>query len=127
MDNNVSVAIVDDEPKLVRTYELLFKRRKIPLAFYAYDGQEAIAKFRNANPRPSIVIIDYRLRSTTGIDVLKVIRAEAPGTRVIFISGDEGARQESLDAGANLFLKKPAGIGDITDAINALMADGVHT
>lgn len=121
MEYNSGVAIVDDEPKVVRTYELLFKRRQIPLSFYAYDGAEAIMKFKKANPRPKIVIIDYRLRTMTGIDVLNAIMAEEPDTKIIFISGDDTARQMSLDAGANIFLKKPVGIKEITEAINTLM------
>lgn len=121
MDINSGVAIVDDEPKVVRTYELLFKRRHIPLSFYAYDGDEAIAKFKQADPKPRVVIIDYRLRSMTGLDVLKAILAEAPGTKVIFISGDDNARKDSLDAGADMFLKKPVGIKEITDAINTML------
>ena len=43
-----SVAIVDDEVGVVRTYELLFNRRKIPISFTALDGPEAIEKFKNA-------------------------------------------------------------------------------
>ena len=48
---NESVAIVDDEVGVVRTYELLFKRRNIPLSFTAFDGPDAIEKFKNANPQ----------------------------------------------------------------------------
>ena len=51
MDNTASVAIVDDETQLVRTYELLFKKRRIPMAFTAYDGDEAIEKFRKRRPQ----------------------------------------------------------------------------
>lgn len=121
MEYNSGVAIVDDEPKVVRTYELLFKRRQIPLSFYAYDGAEAIMKFKKANPRPKLVIIDYRLRTMTGLDVLKAIIAEEPATKIIFISGDDNARKMSIDAGAHLFLKKPVGIKEITEAINTLL------
>jgi two-component system chemotaxis response regulator CheY len=123
MDNNLEVAIVDDEPVLVRTYELVFKRRHIPVSFCAYDGEEAIAKFKNASPRPKVVIIDYRMKSMTGIDVLKAIIAEEPRTKILFISGDAEARKLSLDAGADLFLKKPARIREIMEAINTLMAE----
>lgn len=121
--NNPGVAIVDDEPNLVRTYELLLKSRHISLAFNAYDADEAIEKFKKANPRPKVVIIDYRLASKNGIDVLTAIKAEEPGTRAIFISGDETARKLSLEAGADLFLKKPARIKDITDALNAMLVN----
>jgi len=39
MENNMSVAIVDDEVQSVKTYELLFKKRCIPMSFAAYDGE----------------------------------------------------------------------------------------
>ena len=120
MENN-SVAIVDDETQLVRTYELLFKKRQIPMAFTAYDGGEAIEKFSRADPRPGIVVIDYRLPSMSGIDVMKAILAIQPHTKIVFISGDDSTRQESLDAGATVFMKKPASIKEITDTINSLM------
>jgi FixJ family two-component response regulator len=115
------VAVVDDEPQLVRTYELLFRRRQIPLAFYAYDGHEAIEKFRKASPRPGVVIVDNRLPSMNGIDVMKAILTIEPGTKIIFISGDESIRQESLEAGADVFLKKPTSINDITKTVNSLI------
>jgi DNA-binding response OmpR family regulator len=119
--NNGSVAVVEDEPQLVRTYELLFKRRQIPLSFYAYDGYEAIEKFRNASPRPGVVIIDNRLPSMSGIDVTKAILAIEPGTKIIFISGDDGVRDESLNSGAAVFLKKPTSLKEITATISSLL------
>ena len=119
--NNGGVAIVDDERQLVRTYELLFSRRQIPLSFFAYDGDEAIGKFRVASPRPKVVIIDNRLPSMSGIDVMKAMLALEPATKVIFISGDESVRQESLAAGAAVFLKKPAPISEITNIVKSLL------
>ena len=121
MENNASIAIVDDEVQLVRTYELLFKRRRIPMAFTAYDGYEAIEKFRKANPKPGIVIIDYRLPSMSGVDVMKEILAIEPRTKIIFVSGDDSIQKESVDEGAAVFLKKPTSIMIITDAVTRLM------
>ena len=121
MENNGSVAIVDDEVQLVRTYELLFKSRHIPMAFTAYDGEEAIEKFRKADPKPGIVIVDYRLPSMSGIDVMKAILAIEPHTKIVFISGDDSVRSESLDAGATVFMKKPTPIKEISETIKSLM------
>jgi DNA-binding NtrC family response regulator len=120
MKSNGSVAIVDDEVQLVRTYELLFEKRGIPMAFTAYDGDEAIEKFSRADPKPGIVIIDYRLPSMSGIDVMKAILAIEPRTKVVFISGDESSMRESLDAGATVFMMKPTSIKEITETINKL-------
>jgi DNA-binding NarL/FixJ family response regulator len=73
---------------------------------------------------PSVImIIDYRLPSMSGIDLMKAILAIEPRTKVIVISGDETSRRESLDAGSMVFLKKPASIKVITETINKLMND----
>jgi DNA-binding NtrC family response regulator len=121
MSDNACVGIVDDEEMLVRTYEMLFERRQIPLSFIALDGKEAIEKFRDAWPRPKVMIIDYRLPYTSGIEAMKEILALEPATKVLIISADGDIRQEALDAGANVFLKKPISLRILIDATRALM------
>jgi FixJ family two-component response regulator len=121
MENSTSVAIVDDEKDLVRTYELLFKRRHIPLSFVAYDGHSAIDKFNNAREKPGVIIIDYRLPDMDGFDLMRKVLAIEPGTKIVFISGDDSVRREALDAGAKVFLKKPTDIKGISDTITALI------
>ncbi len=107
---------------MVRTYELLFNRRNIPLAFSALDGGEAIEKFNNSNPKPKVVIIDYRLPSMSGIELMGKILSVEPNTKVIFISGDDSIRDKVLGLGAKLFLKKPMNIKEITESVNSLLA-----
>jgi FixJ family two-component response regulator len=122
MENNgMTVAIVDDERDLVRTYELLFKRRHIRMAFVAYDGHSAIEKFKSAKDKPGVVIIDYRLPDMDGLDVMKEVLALQPGTKIVFISGDDSVRRDALEAGATVFLKKPTEIKVITETITALI------
>jgi CheY-like chemotaxis protein len=52
VENNGGVAIVDDEVQLVRTSELLFKKRGVPMTFAAYDGEEAIEKLKKLTLSP---------------------------------------------------------------------------
>jgi len=118
---NGSVAIVDDEPGVLRTYELLFKRRKISLAFTALDGPEAIEKLKKANLRPSVVVIDYRLPTMNGLELMREVLAIEPGIKIIFISGDDSVREKSIDAGAAVFLKKPTSIKVITETVTNLL------
>ena len=121
MVNNGSVAIVDDEKDLVRTYELLFKRRHIPMAFVAYDGHSAMDKFKDAGEKPGVVIIDFRLPDMDGLEVMRWILKQRPGTKIVFISGDDSVQREALNAGANVFLKKPTDIKVITETITGLI------
>ena len=112
-----SVAIVDDDPQLVKTYELLFQRRKVPIAFIAYDGFAALERFQKADPRPAVAIIDYRMPAMSGIDLMRELLKIEPTTRIVLISADDSVRQEAIDAGANVFLKKPAGLNEIMQSI----------
>jgi DNA-binding NtrC family response regulator len=121
MPINRSVAVVDDEIGVIRTYELLLKRRNIPLSFTALDGPEAIDKLKNANPRPGVVVIDYRLPSMNGLELMKEVLAMEPAIKVLFISGDDSIRQESIDTGAAVFLKKPSSIKVIAETVRELM------
>ncbi len=122
-DERLSVAIVDDEASVVRTYELLFKKRGIPLAFTALDGSEAIEKFNTSDPKPKVVIIDYRLPSMSGIELMEQILSIEPKTNIIFISGDDSIRDKVISAGAKLFLKKPTNIKDITASVKSLLTN----
>ena len=121
MPDHKNVAIVDDEAGIVRTYELLFKRRGIPVAFVAYDGPEAVEKFRSAKPKPAVVIIDFRLPSMSGLDVMDQILKMAPETRIIFLSADDSVKDKAIESGADVFIKKPARLKEITDVVNSLM------
>ncbi len=120
-DDGYGVAIVDDETDVIRTYELLFKKRQIPISFIAYDGDEALEKFKKANPKPKIAIIDYRLPTMSGLDLMKKVLTIEPRIRIVFISGDLSVKQRSLNAGATVFMKKPTGIKEITDTVTSLM------
>jgi two-component system chemotaxis response regulator CheY len=114
------VAIVDDDVELVRTYEMTFRKRLVPVAFVAYDGRSALEKFRNASEKPAVVIIDYRMPLMNGLQLASEIKKLEPDTRIVFISADDTVRQDALNAGANIFLKKPLGIKAIIESIGLL-------
>lgn len=114
-------AIVEDEQDLIWIYQRIFSRIGVPVSFVAVDGIDAVAMFKESAPKPQVVLMDNRLPGMNGIDVTKeMIRAE-PDTLVIFLSGDTGMREEAINAGAFLFLEKPAAIRDIMTAIESAL------
>lgn len=115
------IAIVEDEKDLVRVYTRLFQKRGIPVCFVAYDGGEAILKFIACTPKPHIVIMDYRLPTMNGIEVSRKILEIDPDTKIIFLSADVSVKEEALQAGACIFLAKPASIHDITKSVDAVI------
>ena len=115
--SRAGVAIVDDDAELVKTYELIFRKRQVPVAFVAYDGKSALEQFRDASEKPAVMIIDYRMPLMSGLELTGEIKKLEPATRIVFVSADDSIRQEALDAGANVYLKKPVGLKMIMENI----------
>jgi DNA-binding response OmpR family regulator len=58
--------------------------------------------------KPAVVILDNRLPDGFGIDFITSIKQSHPETRVIMISGTDGAAKDvALENGADAFLVKP--------------------
>jgi DNA-binding response OmpR family regulator len=70
--------------------------------------------------RPSLVLIDVRLRSRSGFDVLEEVRAhpdpEVASTPVFMMSAED-YRIESQRAGADGFLHKPFDVNILFDVV----------
>jgi two-component system, NarL family, invasion response regulator UvrY len=128
MDGNDTIgcrlctAIVEDEQDLVWIYQRIFSRIGVPVSFVAIDGVNALAMFKESSPKPHVVLMDNRLPGMSGVDVTREMIKAEPDTLVIFLSGDTGVRDEAINAGAFLFLEKPAGLRDIITAIESALA-----
>jgi two-component system chemotaxis response regulator CheY len=118
-NSNPSVAIVDDETDFVKLLMMLFRRRDIPISFVAYDGREAVEKYKEVKEKPDVIIMDHHMRTMDGIETTRVILSYDQNSRIIFLSADSHIREEALKAGACAFLNKPAGVNDIIRAIRS--------
>ncbi len=108
---NQRVLIVDDEHAIRR-----FLRASLTAHGYtiheAATGEEALQVVVNA--RPDIVILDLGLPGIDGLEVTKRLR-EWSTTPVIVLSvrNDEAEKIRALDAGADDYLTKPFGVGEL--------------
>lgn len=114
---NGGVAVVDDETAVADLVVRMLELARIPVCFKAYDGPEALKKFRECNPKPEVIIMDYRLPTTTGIKLMKEMRQTYEGVKFIFLSADSGVKDEALQAGAVMFLVKPASMKDLIGVV----------
>lgn len=116
-NKTASVAIVDDEKDIMNVLKMVLTRHAIPIAFIANDGDDAVELFKKTNPKPDIILMDHRMLKMDGLEAMKQILSIAPYTKFIFLSADWHVENEALKAGANRFLKKPASITNILNAI----------
>ena len=120
----VSVAIIEDNVEIAELYAMIVESCGMHLCFKAHDGEAGIRAFRAAAITPDIVLIDHRMPVKSGLQAMVEIRAMRPEVRFIFISADEGMKNEALAAGALVFLTKPVGLGEIIEAITIVLPRG---
>lgn len=99
--------MVDDEVFIQDLYLSLLSIAGHRVVESAFNGQEAVEKFKGFATPPDLTIMDHRMPVKNGVDATREIRAMDPRAKVLFISADATAERKAIDAGALAFLEKP--------------------
>jgi DNA-binding NtrC family response regulator len=82
---------------------------------------EAKRAYREAAPKPSIIVVDHELGEADGLRLLRELMAEDASIRAIFMSRDPEVERECYKAGALEFVRKPYSIAEVGRAVNRAM------
>ena len=115
-----TVAIIEDERDIVDIYSRLCALKGLRVVFVAYDGADALEQFKNT-VCPDVILMDHRMPNMTGLEAMKKMLEIDHDAKFVFLSADEEVREQALMQGAKAFLKKPAGIIEIYNAIMKLL------
>jgi two-component system KDP operon response regulator KdpE len=116
------ILIADDEPQLRRTVRLALERHGYAVR-EAATGKEAIAEF--ARYRPDVLLLDLVLPDLTGVEVCREIRRfQHQPIIVLSVVQDEGMKIAALDAGADDYVTKPFGIGELLARVRVALRRG---
>jgi len=113
------ILVVDDEPGIQD-----FIRRNLELRSFkvllAANGLEALAQFDQTNI--SLVILDIMLPAMDGLEVCRRIRQKCTVPIIILTALDEEADKiAALDQGADDYLTKPFGVGELLARVRAVL------
>jgi len=117
--NDPVVLVVDDEKSLRD-----FVRRNLEARHYkvltASNGLEALATFHNENI--DLVILDLMMPHLDGLETTRRIR-ESSKTPIIILTalGEESDKVQAFDLGADDYLTKPFGVGELMGRIKAVL------
>ena len=119
----LDVLVVEDSDGDVTMVRQAFSSAAVPCGLHiARDGQEALdylfrrGEYRDA-PRPDLVLLDLRLPTIGGVDVLRQVKAD-PGLSTIPVvvltgSTDEEDLRQCMVLGSDGYLVKPLDIADV--------------
>ena len=124
------VVLIEDEPQIRRFLRAVLPSQGIEL-FEADTGQRGLVEV--GLRRPDVVVLDLGLPDINGVEVVRRLRewSEVP---VIILSArsDEADKVAALDAGADDYLTKPFGVGELLARLRVAMrraaraSDGSH-
>jgi len=119
MPDKQRILIVDDERQITRVLSRGLTTKGYDV-HVAADGEAALQTFGDWHP--DLVITDLSMPNMNGLELCRRLRAfsEVP-IIVLSVKGEERAKVEALDAGADDYVTKPFGIDELLARIRATL------
>lgn len=113
------ILVVDDEPQITRVLRRALASKGYEVQV-AGDGEEALAVFRTWSP--DLAITDLAMPGMGGLELCRRLR-KVSGVPIIVLSvkGDERAKVEALNTGADDYITKPFGMEELLARIRAAL------
>lgn len=117
-----TLMVVDDSNIIRNRIERSFLHSQISVVATASNGVEALARFKEH--KPEFVTMDLTMPQMDGLECIKGIVAIDPKVSILVVSAlsDKETALQALQHGARGFICKPFGEGQLTAAIERLIA-----
>ena len=111
MTDQARILVVDDEPQLTRVLRTGLKSRGYDVRAAA-DGLAGFEAFNDWHP--DLVITDLAMPNVDGLELCRRLRAVSQVPIIVLSAkGEEKTKVEALDLGADDFVNKPFGVGEL--------------
>jgi two-component system KDP operon response regulator KdpE len=118
-DPKSEVLVVEDEVQIRRLLRFTLEEAGFAMR-EAETGQAGLSEI--AHRRPDAIILDLGLPDMSGIDVLKRLREWSPvPVLILSVFGEEKSKIAALDAGADDYLTKPFGTGELLARLRVML------
>jgi len=117
MADKQRILIVDDERQITRVLSRGLMTRGYDV-HVAADGEAALQTFSDWHP--DLIVTDLSMPNMNGLELCRTLRAFSDVPIIILsVKGEERAKVEALDAGADDYVTKPFGIDELLARIRA--------
>jgi two-component system KDP operon response regulator KdpE len=117
--DQAKVLVVDDEPQITRVLRTVLTSQGYQVRTAA-EGEAALANFSEWHPE--LVITDLFMPRMDGLELTRRVRAvSAVPIIVLSVKGDERAKVEALDLGADDYVTKPFGTDELLARVRAAL------
>jgi DNA-binding response OmpR family regulator len=121
MSKRNKILIVDDEVGIIDEIRDFLSEEgyDVRTADTVKDGISLLTTFQ-----PDVLIVDMKLPDASGIDVLRVCRAQLPNTKTMVVTGyvDQKVMDEAENLGRDMFLQKPFDLMTLIEQIQKFLS-----
>ncbi len=113
------ILVVDDEAQITRVLKTTLSSQGYDVRT-AGDGEEALDEMKNWPP--DLIITDLRMPKLDGLALCKRVRMDSRiPILVLSVKGEERAKVEALDAGADDYITKPFSVNELLARVRAAL------
>ena len=116
---SLRVLVVDDEPPIRKLLRMGLSAE----GYQVIDAPSGKAALDLIPQKPDLIILDLGLPDMQGLELLRTMRERNEGVPIVVLSsrGDESAKVQALDLGADDYVTKPFGMNELLARIRAAL------
>lgn len=116
----MKLMLVDDHPLFIEGLSYLLKTYDFEVSGIAHSGREALEKARLL--KPDVILMDIKMPDLSGIDTLKLLKAEWPEIKIAMLTSSEDDEDlfDAIRYGASGYLLKSTGAKELVEMLHGL-------
>ena len=119
MESQKRILVVDDEPQITLVLRSGLVKHGYDVRV-ATDGESALELFQAWTPQ--LVLTDLSMPNMNGLELCRRLRAITTAPIIVLsVKGEESIKVEALDAGADDYVTKPFGMGELVARVRAAL------
>lgn len=119
--NNLRVLLVDDEPLLLESLDIILTLNNIQIIGAAYDGIEALQLL--TNKECDLALVDLNMTGMGGLELIGRIKTDYQNVKILVLTTfyDDNSITQAIANGADGYLLKDSGKDAILGAIRQII------
>lgn len=119
--NKLQILLVDDEPLLLESLEIILTLNNMDIIGTAHDGHEALAIL--AEKTCDLALVDLNMKGMGGIELISHMKKNYPEIKILVLTTfyDDKSITQAISNGADGYLLKDSGKDAILGAIEQIM------
>lgn len=119
--NNLKVLLIDDEPLLLESLEIILTLNQMQIVGMAHDGHEALSVL--SDKTCDLALVDLNMKGMGGIELISRMKKEYPDIKILVLTTfyDDESITQAIAGGADGYLLKDSGKDAILGAIEQIM------